>query len=70
VIVRKGKSEQFHVKEKQEFWEKGRKTKNKGEEPIGEPDSVKTSNSQFLGENLISWASKRQATIAMSTVEA
>jgi len=25
---------------------------------------------QFLGENMISWASKRQATIAMSTVEA
>jgi len=24
-------------------------------------------NCQFLGENLISWASKRQATIAMST---
>jgi hypothetical protein len=27
-------------------------------------------NCHFLGENLISWASKRQATIAMSTVEA
>ena len=27
-------------------------------------------NSQFLGENLISWASKRQATIDMSTTEA
>jgi len=27
-------------------------------------------NCQFLGENLISWASKRQGTIAMSTVEA
>ena len=27
-------------------------------------------NYQFLGENLISWASKRQATIVMSTVEA
>jgi len=27
-------------------------------------------NCQFLGENLISWARKRQATIAMSTVEA
>jgi len=27
-------------------------------------------NCQFLGENLISWASKRQETIAMSTVEA
>ena len=27
-------------------------------------------NCQFLGENLISWASKRQATIAMSTTEA
>jgi len=27
-------------------------------------------NCQFLGENLISWATKRQATIAMSTVEA
>jgi len=27
-------------------------------------------NCQFLGENLISWASKRQATIAMSTIEA
>jgi len=40
VKVRKGKSEQFHVKERQEFWEKGRKTKNKGEEPRGEPDSV------------------------------
>ena len=26
-------------------------------------------NCQFLGENLISWASKRQATIALSTVE-
>jgi len=25
---------------------------------------------QFLGENLVSWASKRQITIAMSTVEA
>jgi len=27
-------------------------------------------NCQFLGENLISWASKRQATIALSTIEA
>jgi len=27
-------------------------------------------NCQCLGENLISWASKRQATIAMSTTEA
>jgi len=27
-------------------------------------------NCQFLGENLISWASKRQATIALSTSEA
>jgi len=27
-------------------------------------------NCQFLGENLISWASKRHATIVMSTVEA
>jgi len=27
-------------------------------------------NCQFLGENLISWASKRQATIAMSTAKA
>jgi len=27
-------------------------------------------NCQFLGENLISWASKRQATIAMSMTEA
>ena len=27
-------------------------------------------NCQFLGENLISWASKRQATIVMSTTEA
>jgi len=27
-------------------------------------------NCQFLGENLISWASKRQATMAMSTAEA
>ena len=26
-------------------------------------------NCQFLGENLISWASKRQATIAMSTMK-
>jgi len=26
-------------------------------------------NCQFLGENIISWASKRQATIAMSTAE-
>jgi len=27
VGVRKGKWEQFHVKEKQEFWEKGRRAK-------------------------------------------
>jgi len=27
-------------------------------------------NCQFLDENLISWASKRQATIALSTIEA
>ncbi|PNX95521.1 reverse transcriptase (RNA-dependent DNA polymerase) [Trifolium pratense] len=27
-------------------------------------------NCQFVGENLISWASKRQTTIALSTVEA
>jgi len=27
-------------------------------------------NCQFLGENLLSWVSKRQATIVMSTVEA
>ena len=27
-------------------------------------------NCQFLGENLISWASKRQAIIALSTAEA
>ncbi|KAK2436294.1 hypothetical protein QL285_021296 [Trifolium repens] len=27
-------------------------------------------NCQFIGENLISWASKRQATIALSTAEA
>jgi len=27
-------------------------------------------NCQFLGENLISWTSKRQATIVMSTTEA
>ena len=27
-------------------------------------------NCQFLSENLISWASKRQSTIALSTVEA
>jgi len=26
-------------------------------------------NCQFLGENMIFWASKRQATIAMSTTE-
>jgi len=25
----------FHVQRKPEFWEKGRKTKNKGEEPRG-----------------------------------
>jgi len=25
-------------------------------------------NCQFLGENLITWASKRQATIALSTI--
>jgi len=29
-----------------------------------------SANCQFLGENIISWASKRQATIAMSTAEA
>jgi len=29
-----------------------------------------SANCQFLRENLISWASKRQATIDMSTVEA
>jgi len=27
-------------------------------------------NCRFLGENLISWASKRQSTIALSTTEA
>ena len=47
VKIEKGKSEQFHVKEKQEFWEKGRKTKNKGEEPRGEPDSVDLCSSKF-----------------------
>jgi len=26
-------------------------------------------NCQFLGENMISWASKRQTTIALSTTE-
>jgi len=38
--LEKGSQKHFHVKEKQEFWEKGRETKNKGEEPRGESDSV------------------------------
>ena len=28
-----------------------------------------TSNCQFIGENMISWASKRQSSIAMSTTK-
>jgi len=36
--LEKGSQKHFHVKEKQEFWEKGRETKNKGEEPRGESD--------------------------------
>jgi len=38
VRIRIGKSEHFHEKEKQKFWEKERETKNKGEEPRGESD--------------------------------
>ncbi len=45
--VRKESQKHFHVKEKQEFWEKGRETKNKGEEPIGEHDSVELCSSKF-----------------------
>jgi len=48
VRIRKGSQKHFfHVKEKQEFWEKGRETKNKGEEPRGEPDSVELCSSKF-----------------------
>jgi len=45
VRIRIGKSEHFHEKEKQKFWEKGRETKNKGEEPTGEYDFCKASES-------------------------
>jgi len=38
VRIRKGKSETFSHKRKTKFWEKGRETKNKGEEPRGESD--------------------------------
>jgi len=36
----------------------------------GLKENQPVATTSFWGENLISWASKRQATIAMSTVEA
>jgi len=38
VRIRKGKSETFSCKRKIKVLEKGRETKNKGEEPRGESD--------------------------------